>query len=118
MENNKFNILWDLIVQTDHETYGRRPDIIEVQKDKNLCQIINFACPYDGKVNTKELEKIEHYQDLAQELRKIWNMKVKVIPLVMGALGTTSIKLQNWLKEIGIETQIPELQKTVLLHTA
>ena len=67
--------------------------------------------------NIKELEKIEHYQDLARELRKIWNMKVKVIPIVIGALGAIPIKLRNWLKEIGIETQT-ELQKTVLLHTA
>ena len=77
-----------------------------VQKVKNLCQIIDFACPYDGRVDTKELEKIEHYQDLAREFRKIWNMKVKFIPLVTGE------------KEIGIQTQITELQKTVLLHTA
>ena len=48
-------------------------------------------------------------------------MKVKVIPLVIGALGTTPIELRNWLKEIDIETQrteIPELQQTFLLHTA
>ena len=57
-----------------------------VQKDKYLYQIIDFACPYDGRVDSKELEKIEHYQDLAKELRKIWNMKNKVIPLVKGAL--------------------------------
>ena len=57
-----------------------------VQKDNYLYQIIDFACPYDGRVDSKELEKIEHYQDLAKELRKIWNMKNKVIPLVKGAL--------------------------------
>ena len=45
-------------------------------------------------------------------------MKVKFMPLVIGALGTTPIKLRNWLKKIGIETQITELQKTALLHTA
>ena len=65
-------------------------------------------------MDTKELEKIEHYQDLARELRKIWNMKVKVIPLVIGALGTTATKLGNWLNEVGIETQITELQRAVL----
>ena len=118
MENDKCKILWDLTVQTYHEIYGRRPGVIVVQNDKNLCQIIDFACPYDRRVDTKELEKIEYYQDLAQELKKIWNMKVKVIPLVTGAVGTTPIKLRNRLKEIGIETQIAELQKTVLLHTA
>ena len=36
-------------------------------------------------------------------------MKVKVIALMIGALGTTPIKLRNWLKEIRIETQITEL---------
>ena len=66
MENNKSKIQWDFTVQTDNEIYSRRPDVIVVQKDKNLCQILYFACPYNGKVDTKELKKIEHYQDLAQ----------------------------------------------------
>ena len=69
-----------------------------VKNDKNICQIIDFACPFDERVDSKQLEKIEHYQDLVRELRKICNMKVKVIPLVIGALGTTPIELRNWLK--------------------
>ena len=69
MENDKCKILWDFTVQTDHKIYGRRPNVIVVQKDKNLCQIKNFACPYDGRVDTKELQKIGHYQDLAQKLK-------------------------------------------------
>ena len=57
MENDICKILWDFTVQTDHEIYGRRPDVFVVQKDKNLCQIIDFACPYHGRVDTKELKK-------------------------------------------------------------
>ena len=64
LKGKKCKILWDFTVQTDYEICGRTPDVIVVQKDKNLCQIIDFACPYDGRVDTKELEKIEHYQDL------------------------------------------------------
>ena len=45
MENDKYKILWDFTVQTDHGIYGRRPDVIVVQRDKNLCQIIDFAWP-------------------------------------------------------------------------
>ena len=37
---------------------------------------MDFACPYNGRVDTKELEKTEHCQCLAQKLRKIRNMKV------------------------------------------
>ena len=40
--------------------------IVEVRK---VCQIVDFAVPYDTKVNTKEVKKIEKYQDLARELR-------------------------------------------------
>ena len=43
-------------------------------------------------------------------------MKVKVIPLLIGAIGTTPIQLRNWLKEIGIGTQIIELQQTPPTH--
>ena len=49
MENYKSKILWDFMVQTDHKTYGRRSDVIVVKRDKNLCQIIDLACPYDGR---------------------------------------------------------------------
>ena len=41
MENDK----WDFTVETDHEIYGRRPDVIVVQKDNKICQIIHFTCP-------------------------------------------------------------------------
>ena len=112
-ENDKCKILWDFTIQTDHEIYGITADVIVVQKDKNLCQIMDFACPYDKRFYSKELDKIE-----LRELRNISNMNVKVIPLALGALWTTPIKLRNWLKEIDIETQITEVQKTVLLHTA
>ena len=36
MENDKCKILWDFTLQMDYETYGRRPDVTVVQKDKNL----------------------------------------------------------------------------------
>ena len=35
----------------------------------------------------KEKEKIEKYQDLRTELQKIWNVRVKIIQLVVGSLG-------------------------------
>ena len=117
IKNDKCKILWDFTIQTDHEIYGRRPDVIVIQKDKNLCQITDFAYLHDARVYTKELEKTEHYQHLVRELRKIWNMKVNVIPLVKCALGTTTLKIKNWLKEIATETSLTELQEIVLLHT-
>ena len=31
MENDKWKILWNFTVQTDHEIYGRRPDVIDTE---------------------------------------------------------------------------------------
>ena len=64
--NDKRKVLWDFTVQMDHEIYGRRPDVIVAQKKKNICRIINFAFLYDGRLDTKELEKAENHQDLAR----------------------------------------------------
>ena len=47
----------------------------------------------------------------------MWNMKVTVVPLVVGALGSPAKAPKKRLKNIGIETKITELQKTVLIHT-
>ena len=43
-------------------------------------------CAVPGE--SKENEKVQKYQDLARELRKLWQVKVKVVPVVVGALGT------------------------------
>ena len=103
---------------TDHIITARRPNIIFIDKKHHECQIIDFAIPYDTRVDDKEVEKIEKYFDLARELKKVWNMKVIVVRLVVGALGTPAKELEKRLKTIGIETKITELQKTVLIHTS
>ena len=39
----------------------------------------------------EENEKVENYQDLRREIKKQWNINsVKVIPVVVGALGAVS----------------------------
>ena len=58
---------------------------------------------YDTRVDDKEVEKIEKYLDLARELKKMWNNKVTVVPLVVGVLGTPAKALEKRLKTIGID---------------
>ena len=38
----------------------------------------------------KECEKKDKYLDLARELKKLWNMLVTIIPIVIGAFGTVT----------------------------
>ena len=45
-------------------------------------------------------------------------MKTMVIPIVIGTFGTVPQDLKKRLENIGIETKIDELQKSVILNTA
>ena len=74
--------------------------------------------PGDVRVPQKEAEKIEKYSDLKRELQKLWKVKAKVVPIVVGALGTVSKSLNGYLKEIGVSTKIQVIQKSALLGTA
>ena len=118
IENDSCKILWGFTVQTDHYITARRPDMIFIDNKHHECQIIDFGIPYDTRVHDKEVEKIEKYLDLVRKLKKVWNMKVIVVSLVVGALSTPAKELEKRLKTIGIETKITELQKTVLIHTS
>ena len=55
---------------------------------------------------------------MGKKLQKIWNVKVKVIPLVVGSLGAIPKQFGNRLKQIGITVGTAQVQKTVLLGTA
>jgi hypothetical protein len=41
----------------------------------------------DNNVAKKEHDKVETYQALAQEIRKMYKVRTQIIPIVMGALG-------------------------------
>ena len=84
LENEDYQILWGFSIQTNHFIEAPRPGLVVVDKKGRSCKIIDFAVPGDNKMEEKEKDKIEKYQDLGKELRKIWNVKVKIMPLVVG----------------------------------
>ena len=92
--------------------------MVLVDKKEKICKIIDFAVPGDSRIEEKEKDKIEKYQDLGRELRKIWNVKVKIIPLVVGCLGAIPKQFGNRLKQIGFTAGTAQVQKTVLLGMA
>ena len=89
LENEGFKVLWDFNVQCDRIVEVRRPDINKQAKE---AMIIDVAIPGDARVKDKELEIIENYQLLREEIRKLWKLKkVTVVPVVIGALGAVCI---------------------------
>ena len=80
--------------------------------------IIDTAVPRDENIRDKELEKIDKYQPLKIELERLWDVKIRVIPVVVGALGAMADRLPSWLAQIPGTINEVELQKSALLGTA
>ena len=120
LENEEVKILWDINIQTDHVIEHRRPDIVVLEKKEKKAVLIDIAVPGDGRIERKEEEKMERYEELGRELKKLWKLtsQVKVVPIVVGALGTTPKKLEKSLEMIGVQLSVGLLQKVALLGTA
>ena len=59
----------------------------------------------DSRIEEKEKDKMDKYQDLGRNLQKIWNVKVKIIPLVVSSLGAIRTQFGNRPKQIGISAR-------------
>ena len=92
--------------------------MVVVDREKKTCNIIDIALPVDAGIVEKEKEKVEKYQDLRGEVARLWNVKAKVFPIVVGELGAVTPNLSKHLDAIGVITRIELLQKAALLGTA
>jgi hypothetical protein len=80
--------------------------------------LIDVAISRDRNVIKKEAEKILKYKDLTIEIRHMWNVKARVILLVIGETGTISKSFRKYVSNIPGNHDVRELQKTTTLGTA
>ena len=66
----------------------------------------------------KGSEKKDKYLDLDRELKKLWNMKVTIVPIVIGSLGTITKGLLKGLADLEVGGRVETIQTTALLKTA
>ena len=65
-----------------------------------MIPLIDFAVLADHRIKLKECKKKDKYHDLSRELKKLWNMKVTIIPIVIGAFGTVTKGLLKGLEDL------------------
>ena len=112
LENDTHKVLWDLVIQTDHLISARRPGLIIIYKKKeNLqnCRLCSLGWPQNI---LKKCEKKDMYFDLARELKKLWNMKVTLVPIVIGAFGTITKGLLKGLEDLEVGGRVENIQMT------
>ena len=71
---------------------------------------MDFAVPADQ--NEDKIMRKDKYLDLTRELKRLWNMRVTVILIVVGALGTVSKGLESGLEELEFRGRTETIQTT------
>jgi len=107
-------ILWNQQVQTDRTIPNNKPDIIR-DNEKGTCMLIDVAISGDRNVIKKEAEKILKYKDLTIKVQCMWNLKTKVIPVIIWVTGTISKSLRKYMSNIPEKHEVKGLQKTAML---
>ena len=80
--------------------------------------LIDTVISGDRNVTKKEAQKILKHKDLTIEIQRMWNVKTKVIPVIIGATGTISKSFRKYVSDIPGNHEVKELQKTAVLSTA
>ena len=84
------------------------------RQKKKTWQIVDFALRVEQRVKLTENEKRDKYVNLTREVRKLWNIKVTVIPIVSGALGTFT---KGLIQGIGNKRWVKTIQTKELLRS-
>ena len=90
---------------------------IDPQVISNLVFRIFIIIPVTSAI-VYDSEKKDKYLDLARELKKLWNMKVTIAPIVIGAFGTITKGLLKGLEDLEVGGRVETIQMTALLRTA
>ena len=96
---------------------ANKPDIVVVDKNTKYATIIDIAVPNDRNVNITELEKVDKYQPLQEELERTWKTTAIVVPVLVGALGAVTPKHTQWIAQIPGKVDASGLQICALLET-
>ena len=90
-----------------------KADLTIINKIKRICKIVDFAVPADHRIKLKECEKKDKYLDLARELKKLWNMKVTIITIVIGDLGAVSKGLLKRLRDLEVGGRVETINSII-----
>ena len=113
-ENATHWLLQDFNIETDHLIAAKRGDFIIINKKKRIWKIVDFAVPSDLRVKLKK----GLVPRPCLGIENLWNMKVTIIPIVIGALRTVTKWLLKGLEELVVGRRVEFIKNTELLGTA
>jgi hypothetical protein len=117
-EKGDVTVLWNQVVNTEREVTTNRLDIIIKNKKEKTCTLVDVAIPADRNFVQKEPEKKLKYKSLRIEIKRMWNLKCTIIPVITGATGIVTRSLKKNLEAVPGKHSIDSLQNTAILGTS
>ena len=99
-QGGKVTILWNQQVQTDRTIPNNKPDIIIRGNERGTCMLIDVPISGDRNVIKKEAEKFLKCKDLKIGIQFMWNVKSKVISVIIWATGNISKSFRKYVSNI------------------
>ncbi len=65
--------------------------------------------------NLKQSEKKDKYLDLAREFKKLWHMKMTIVPIVIGALRTVNEGLLKGQEDLEVGGRVETILKDAVI---
>ena len=93
-----------------------RPDITLVHKDTQKWTHTDIAVPADQNITSTEEEKVEKYQELVFEIKRIHG--ASIIPIVIGAFGNISKGAKTWFGKVDVPDFLGSVQLSAILGVA
>ena len=117
------HFIWSICIMTSQPLMGyRKPkfdSFVNIWfKREGIIIIIIIIIIIDHRNWKNVKKKKDKYLDLARELKKLWNMKVTIVPIVIGAFGTITKGLLKALEDLEVVGRVETIQTTALLRTA
>ena len=115
--------MWDFEFHLHKTTASRRPNLILETKEDRKILICDMACPQQQNINTKKMEKLTKYRQLAFETRERRpEYVIKVVPVIIDALRGGMKMLKTELKSVFNDQELVdkiagEMQRTVLMDS-
>ena len=109
-EDGQFEIWWDRPAKTTVKLEHNRPDVILINQQEKKWAIVEFSVPQDKNVLLKEEEKIQRYIPLAKEICKVHGVSTKIVPIILGSLGTVTNQIKADLTVLEMERILGRLQ--------
>ena len=86
-----------------------KPEIAIHGNEKVKCVLIDVAISGDRNVIKKEAEKFLKYKNCAIEIKCVWNVKAKLLPVITGASVTVSESFIKYLSNTTGKRDVEEL---------